>query len=62
MRRIGALVAFAENDAEGRVRIAGFRRQLQEVGWSEGRNLQIDFRYVPGDVERMRPAAAEQSW
>jgi putative ABC transport system substrate-binding protein len=58
-RRIGALVAFAENDAEGQVRVAAFRRRLQELGWSEGHNLQIDFRYVGGDVERMRPAAAE---
>ena len=58
-RRIGALVAFAENDAEGQVRVAAFRRRLQELGSSEGHNLQIDFRYVGGDVERMRPAAAE---
>lgn len=59
VRRIGALMAFTENDAEGQARIAAFRGQLQELGWSEGRNLQIDFRYVPGDAERMRPAAAE---
>jgi putative tryptophan/tyrosine transport system substrate-binding protein len=59
-RRVGALVAFTENDAEGQARIAAFRQQLQELGWSEGHNLQIDFRYVVGgDVERMRPAAAE---
>jgi putative ABC transport system substrate-binding protein len=59
-RRIGALVGFTENDAEGKVRIAAFRQQLQELGWSEGHNLQIDLRYVvSGDVERMRPAAAE---
>jgi hypothetical protein len=59
-RRIGALVAFTENDAEGQARIAAFRRQLQELGWSEGHNLQIDFRHVVGgDVERMRLAAAE---
>jgi putative ABC transport system substrate-binding protein len=44
-RRIGALLAFTENDAEGQVRIAAFRRQLQEFGWSEDHNLQIDFRY-----------------
>ena len=59
-RRIGALVAFAENDEEGKARIAAFRQQLQEHGWNEGHNLQIDFRYVAsGDVERMRVAAAE---
>jgi putative ABC transport system substrate-binding protein len=58
-RRIGALVAFSENDAEGKVRIAAFRQQLQQLGWSEGHNLQIDFRHVSGDVEHIRPAAAE---
>jgi putative tryptophan/tyrosine transport system substrate-binding protein len=58
-RRIGALMAFAQNEAEGQLRIAAFRRRLQELGWSEGHNLQIDFRYVGGGVERMRPAAAE---
>jgi putative ABC transport system substrate-binding protein len=58
-RRIGALMGFSENDAEGQVRVAAFRRQLQELGWSEDHNLQIDFRFVGGDVERMRPAAAE---
>src|SRR5215469_8386507 len=57
--RVGALVGFTENDAEGELRIAAFRGQLQELGWSEDHNLQIDFRYVPGDAERMRPAAAE---
>jgi putative ABC transport system substrate-binding protein len=58
-RRIGALMAFSENEPEGQLRIAAFRRRLQELGWSEGHNLQIDFRYVGGDVEHMRPAAAE---
>lgn len=58
-RRIGALMAFAQKEAEGQLRIAAFRRRLQELGWSEGHNLQIDFRYVGGGVERMRPAAAE---
>ena len=58
-RHIGALLAFAEDDPEGQARIAAFRRQLRELGWSEGNNLRIDFRYAPGDAERMRPAAAE---
>ena len=58
-RRIGALMAFAQKEAEGQLRIAAFRRRLQELGWSEGHDLQIDVRYVGGGVERMRPAAAE---
>jgi putative tryptophan/tyrosine transport system substrate-binding protein len=58
-RRIGALMAFTENETEGKVRIAAFRRKLQELGWSEDHNLKIDVRYVGGGFEQMRPAAAE---
>ena len=60
MRRIGVLMAFAENDPEGKVRAAVFERALQEVGWTSGRNIRIDYRWAPaGDVEQTRAAAAE---
>jgi putative ABC transport system substrate-binding protein len=60
MRRIGVLMAFAENDPEGKVRAAVFERALQELGWTSGRNIRIDYRWVPpGDVEQTRAAAAE---
>jgi hypothetical protein len=45
MRRIGALMTYAESDAEGRARIAAFRDELQKLGWTEGRNVQIDIHW-----------------
>ena len=59
MRWIGVLMAFAENDSEGKVRAAVFERALQELGWTSGRNIRIEYRWAPaGDVEQTRAAAA----
>jgi putative tryptophan/tyrosine transport system substrate-binding protein len=58
MRRIGVLMALAENDPEGKPRATVFERALQELGWTGGRNIRIDYRWAPGDVET-RAAAAE---
>jgi putative tryptophan/tyrosine transport system substrate-binding protein len=57
MRRIAALMDTSENNAEGQARIAAFRQGLAQLGWVEGRNIQIDVRW--GDVERTRNFAAE---
>ena len=53
MRRIGVLTAFAENDGEAQANITAFRQSL-EVGWIEGRNLAIDYRWGDADPERIR--------
>jgi putative tryptophan/tyrosine transport system substrate-binding protein len=45
MRRIGVLTAFADNDAEAQANITAFRQSLEKVGWIEGRNLAIDYRW-----------------
>ena len=45
MRRIGALMGVAERDPEGKAWVSAFRTALQQSGWIEGRNLQIDFRW-----------------
>jgi hypothetical protein len=37
MRRIGALMAYAESDPEGQAQVAAFREELQKLGWAEGR-------------------------
>ena len=58
-RRIGALIALTENDSEGQVRVQAFRLGLQQLGWVEGRNLHIDYRWSGASVERARSAAAE---
>ena len=58
-RRIGMLLAFAENDPEVQTWLDAFREGLQKRGWEEGRNLRIDYRWATTDVERMRLFAKE---
>jgi putative tryptophan/tyrosine transport system substrate-binding protein len=58
-RRVGVLMNRAAGDAEGQTAVAAFRQALQELGWSEGRNLQIDIRWGENDVDRERRYAAE---
>jgi hypothetical protein len=50
MRRIGMLLALAEDDPEIRARLAVFRQGLEKRGWSEGRNVRIDYRFAPPPV------------
>jgi putative ABC transport system substrate-binding protein len=58
-RRIGVLMNRASADAEGQAAVAAFQKALQELGWSEGRNLRIDTRWGENDVEREHRYAAE---
>jgi putative ABC transport system substrate-binding protein len=51
MRRIGVLVGLAENDPEMRQRLAAFREGLEKLGWFEGRNVIIDYRFAPGGTQ-----------
>ena len=46
MRRIGVLMAYAESDPEVQTWIAAFRKGLRELGWVEGQNIQIEFRWA----------------
>jgi putative tryptophan/tyrosine transport system substrate-binding protein len=59
MRRIGVLMALAENDPEEQVRYAAFVEGLQQLGWTDGRNVRIDARWSAGDADRGRKYAAE---
>jgi putative ABC transport system substrate-binding protein len=43
LRCIGVLTGLAEGNLEGKARLAGFRQWLQKRGWSEGRNVRIDY-------------------
>src|SRR5215467_6172919 len=47
IRRIAVLSPLAEDDQEMTARLAGFRQGLEKRGWSEGRNVRIDYRYAP---------------
>jgi putative tryptophan/tyrosine transport system substrate-binding protein len=58
-RRIGALMPFFEQDADGRSRFAAFLERMQQLGWTEGRNLRIDVRWAGPDPDRIRIAAKE---
>jgi len=59
VRRIGVVVNVAADDPEAQASLAAFKQTLQQLGWSEGRNLQIDFRGAAGDPERMQAFAKE---
>jgi putative tryptophan/tyrosine transport system substrate-binding protein len=59
MRRIGVLMALAADDPAGQARFVAFVQALQELGWTDGRNVRIDTRWAAGDAERFRRYAAE---
>ena len=59
MRRVGVLSSLTADDPEGQARVATFRQALQQLGWTEGRNLQIDIRWSAGDPERVRKNATD---
>jgi putative tryptophan/tyrosine transport system substrate-binding protein len=59
VRRIGVLMNAVADDPQGQARIAAFQQTLQQLGWSEGRNVRIDIRWGGNDVERDRRYAAE---
>jgi putative ABC transport system substrate-binding protein len=59
MRRIGVLMNRAADNPEGQVAVAAFRQALQQLGWSDGRNIRIDTRWGVNDIDRDRRDAAE---
>jgi putative ABC transport system substrate-binding protein len=59
MRRIGVLAPFAESDRQGQARVAAFRQRMSQLGWAEGRNIQIDYRWTDGEADRAHTYAAE---
>jgi putative tryptophan/tyrosine transport system substrate-binding protein len=59
VRRIGVLMNLAADDAEGQLRIAAFLQALQQLGWSDGRNVRIDYRWAAGDAGRFHKYAEE---
>jgi len=59
MRRIGVLMNSPRDDAEGQIRFGAFLQGLQQLGWSDGRNVRIDTRWGAADIERYRKDAAE---
>src|SRR5262249_12452437 len=58
MRRMGLLMGTAD-DREGQARVLALKQGLQELGWTDGRNIQIETRFGGADADRIRSHAAE---
>ena len=61
VRRVGVVSQFSESDSDAQSNLAVFRRRLQDLGWSEGRNIKFDIRWTEGagEVARRRSIATE---
>jgi putative tryptophan/tyrosine transport system substrate-binding protein len=59
IRRIGALMNLSENDPEAQRLVSAFRDELAKLGWADGRNLRIDYRWAGGDIGRITAFARE---
>jgi putative ABC transport system substrate-binding protein len=60
MRRIGFLLsALAPDSPASQARITAIAQKLQELGWTDGRNIRIDYRWGLRDADRLRRSAAE---
>src|SRR5262249_9732939 len=59
LRRVGVLDSLTPDDPVGQARNAAFLQGLRQLGWIDGRNVQIDTRWAAGDDERLRRYAAE---
>src|SRR5262249_21883973 len=59
VRRIGVLNDYGEADSVGQAQVAAFREELHKLGWTEGGNLQIDYRSAAADADLVRTYAAE---
>src|SRR5262245_53735048 len=59
VRRIGVIVPFAASDPSAQARIAAFLEGMQQLGWADGRNVRIDYRWGAGDPDSYRKDAAE---
>jgi ABC-type uncharacterized transport system substrate-binding protein len=59
MKRIGLLMPLAADDSQSQRRLTAFVQALQPLGWTDGRNVQIEVRWAAGDPDRFRRYAAE---
>jgi len=59
MRRIGVLSSLVADDAAGKARMTAFLQELQQLGWTDGRNVRIDVRWSASHADDIRKYAAE---
>jgi putative ABC transport system substrate-binding protein len=59
MRRIGVLMSYVADDPDMLARLDAFRHGFQGLGWVEGRNVHVDYRFSDGRADRFQPLAKE---
>ncbi len=59
MRKLGVLMIVAEDDPDSKLRIAAFRQGLQELGWQDGQNIRIEYRWAGGKPDLIHEYAQE---
>jgi putative tryptophan/tyrosine transport system substrate-binding protein len=59
VRLVGVLLAMAPSDPEAQLRVKAFEAGLRELGWTEGRNLRLEYRWAPGDATLLHSQATE---
>jgi putative ABC transport system substrate-binding protein len=59
VRRVGMLIGYEEKDPETQARVATFRQTLEQLGWKEGRNIRIDYRFAPASPDEAQLFAKE---
>jgi putative ABC transport system substrate-binding protein len=59
VRRIGVLMDLVESDPQAQARIAALRQGLQSLGWTDGRNIRVDYRWSASDPGLARTYASE---
>ena len=59
MRRVGILLGLAEKDPEANARVKAFRLGMRDLGWIEGRNVQIEYRFAGSNLESINKHVAE---
>src|SRR5882757_5873464 len=59
VRKVGVLNAFSESDPEVQADLAVFRQALEKLGWADGRNARIEYRWGDADSARLRAQAKE---
>jgi putative tryptophan/tyrosine transport system substrate-binding protein len=59
MRRLGVLMAYSENDPLARASVGAFTQALERLGWIEGKNIHIDYRFAASDPALLTADAAQ---
>src|SRR4029078_130864 len=51
-RRVGVLMPFAKDNAKSQARVGAFLSEMRRLGWTESRNLQVEYRWEPSDLRK----------